>query len=79
MGSETIFTGKDTVAWSPGLSQKRRRESVRRHGKGPFKIQKIERTPSHLLTSMQHEQLMLLKSKSPHVLVSGALLVRLDA
>ena len=76
---ETIFKDSDTVSWRPGLSRRRRRESVRRHGKGPFKIRKIESTPPDLMASIQHSQVMLLESTNPQVLVSGALLVRQDA
>ncbi|MES2931805.1 MAG: hypothetical protein V4682_03905 [Patescibacteria group bacterium] len=67
------------MSWRPGLSRTRRRQSVRRHGKGPFKIHKIENTPPDLMVSIEHSQVMLLESRDPQVLVSGALLVRQDA
>ena len=79
MESATVFKDGDTVTWNTRLPKRRRRESIARHGKGPFKARRVQRTPRDLGPAMQHGQMMLLENSSdPEVLVSGALLIKLD-
>lgn len=79
MESATVFKKGDSVTWNTRLPKKRRRESIARHGKGPFKVSKVRRTPRDLQLAMQHRQMMLLENSSnPEVLVSGGLLIKLD-